>query len=90
VFGSHEAGVGASLSFWTLRGVTLNGPLDGEHPLADLKRIVSFGPRPSGSQALDRCSAFIIDELRRGAIHVSEDTFTATTPNGPNRALGAS
>ena len=64
-------------------GVTRSGVFDGERAYADLKRIVSFGPRPSGSQALERCKAFMIGELRGANISVSEDGFTATTPIGP-------
>ena len=64
-------------------GAILTGPFDGERAFADLKRIVSFGPRPSGSPALQRCRSFIIDELHMANVQVSEDAFTATTPIGP-------
>ena len=63
-------------------GVILRGPFDGERALADLKRIVSFGRRPSGSQALEHCRSFIIRELHSAGVHVSEDAFTASTPIG--------
>ena len=62
--------------------VVLSGSFDGDRALADLKRIVSFGPRPSGSQALSRCRAFIVGELHGTGADVSEDAFTATTPIG--------
>jgi glutaminyl-peptide cyclotransferase len=64
-------------------GVISTGPFDGERAFADLKRIASFGPRPSSSPPLQRCRSFIIRELQRTNVHVSEDTFTATTPIGP-------
>ena len=59
-------------------GVTPTGPFDGERVFADLNTLVSFGPRPSGSEALRRTREFIIAELR--AAGVGEDEFIATTP----------
>jgi len=45
-------------------GVVLEeGPFDGERAFADLRRLVGFGPRPSGSQALEPCRKFIIGEV---------------------------
>lgn len=63
-------------------GAKLHGPFDGERAFADLKLLVNFGPRPSGSQALDRCRTFIISELHSAGLQVSEDAFTASTPIG--------
>ena len=64
-------------------GVRLTGPFDGERAFTDLKELVAFGPRPSGSQALERCGAFIVSALRRANTSVTEDSFTAITPIGP-------
>jgi glutaminyl-peptide cyclotransferase len=44
--------------------------------------LVSFGPRPSGSAALERSREFIISELRAGGAGVTEDRFIAKTPIG--------
>jgi len=33
-------------------GIASEGPFDGNRAFADLKRLVAFGPRPSGSEAL--------------------------------------
>jgi hypothetical protein len=63
-------------------GVPLEGPLDGERAFADLRRLAAFGPRPSGSEALGRTRGFIIAELRRAGVSVSEDRLTAATPIG--------
>ena len=59
------------------------GDFDGERAFADLKRLVSFGPRPPGSRALDQSRQFIIGELRAAGAAVVSDPFTASTPLGP-------
>jgi len=64
-------------------GAALAGPFNGERAFGDLKTLVSFGPRPSGSQALERTREFIIAELRAVGARVTEDTFIAGTPIGP-------
>jgi len=64
-------------------GVALSGPFDGERAFGDLKTLVSFGQRPSGSQALERARDFIVAELRAAGASVTEDAFVAKTPIGP-------
>src|SRR5437870_4772783 len=64
-------------------GVAVAGPFDGERAFADLKRLVEFGPRPSGSPALERARDLITDELRVTGTTVTEDRFIASTPVGP-------
>ena len=63
-------------------GAASADPFDGDRGFADLRQIVAFGPRPSSSPALERCTAFIIGEQRSADVTVSEDRFTATTPSG--------
>jgi Zn-dependent M28 family amino/carboxypeptidase len=48
------------------------------------KHAVDFGPRPSGSEANRALQNYILSQLKmmRGC-EISEDAFTATTPNGP-------
>ncbi|HMG34637.1 MAG TPA: M28 family peptidase [Blastocatellia bacterium] len=46
------------------------------------KKLVAFGPRPSGSDAIAKTQAYIEDELKSYGLNVSEDAFTATTPKG--------
>jgi glutaminyl-peptide cyclotransferase len=55
---------------------------DGGRAFQDLKRLVSFGPRPAGSEALDRARRWMEGELTRGGVQVEEDPFTASTPAG--------
>jgi glutaminyl-peptide cyclotransferase len=63
--------------------VAAEGPFNNERAFAALKRLVAFGPRPSGSAALERSREFITGQLRAADISVSDDSFIATTPIGP-------
>lgn len=64
-------------------GIAVTGPFDGERAFTDLRTLVSFGPRPSGSPALGRAREFITAELRAAGVGVTEDRFVAKTPIGP-------
>lgn len=64
-------------------GVAATGLFDGGRAFADLKQMTGFGPRPSGSPALERTREFISDQLRAAGASVTEDSFTASTPLGP-------
>jgi Zn-dependent M28 family amino/carboxypeptidase len=44
---------------------------------------VAFGPRPPGSPQLQRCRAYIEQQLRGFGYQIEEDTFVAQTPYGP-------
>jgi glutaminyl-peptide cyclotransferase len=63
---------------------TLSGDseFDGERSFTDLKRLVSFGPRPPGSRALEQSREFIAGELHAAGATVALDSFTASTPLG--------
>lgn len=56
---------------------------DGGRAFADLKQLVSFGPRPAGSPALAQARRWMEGELRDTGAQVEEDSFTASTPIGP-------
>jgi hypothetical protein len=56
---------------------------NGGRAFEDLKHLVSFGPRPSGSPALVKAREWLIQELRGAGAEVEEDSFTASTPIGP-------
>ena len=56
---------------------------NGGRAFEDLKHLVSFGPRPSGSPALLKAREWLIHELRDAGAEVEEDSFTASTPIGP-------
>jgi len=65
------------------KNATASAPaFDGARAFADLKRLVSFGPRPAGSEALERARRWMEGELARSGVPVEEDPFTASTPAG--------
>jgi glutaminyl-peptide cyclotransferase len=57
--------------------------LSGESALAFTRAAVGFGPRPSGSVAIQRLQAYLRTQLRGFGVSVTEDAFTARTPQGP-------
>lgn len=68
-------------------------PFSGERAYAHVKRLVEFGPRPSGSKELALARKYIIQQLdgfklsqqvtlAPGGIKGSEDEWTADTPAG--------
>ena len=56
---------------------------DGHAAFRHVERMVRFGPRPSGSDALARTRRYLVEELKRGGLTVREEAFTAQTPDGP-------
>ena len=56
---------------------------DGQAAFRHVEKIVRFGPRPSGSEALARTRRYIADELRAAGFRVRQEPFTSTTPDGP-------
>lgn len=55
---------------------------DSARAFADLKHLVSFGPRPAGSEALAKSREWIVSQLNASGVKAEEDKFTATTPVG--------
>jgi len=55
---------------------------DRDRAYAHVKDIVSFGPRPSGSETLGKVRALLRTSMEQGGIRVSEDSFPAATPEG--------
>jgi glutaminyl-peptide cyclotransferase len=51
--------------------------------LADTRRAVSFGERPSGSDAIGQLRDWIVSQLKPLGGQLSLDSFTAQTPTGP-------
>jgi glutaminyl-peptide cyclotransferase len=55
---------------------------NGGRAFDDLKHLVSFGPRPPGSDALARSREWMIAQLRKSGAQVEEDSFIGSTPLG--------
>ncbi|HEV2860657.1 MAG TPA: M28 family metallopeptidase [Pyrinomonadaceae bacterium] len=56
-------------------------PFSGERAYEHVRKLVGFGPRPSGSKALERARRYIAEQLPGER----EDTWTADTPAGKVR-----
>jgi glutaminyl-peptide cyclotransferase len=56
--------------------------LSGEKALAHVQRLVDFGPRPSGSEAIEKSRHYLEDQLRRSGWRVTRQAFTDDTPRG--------
>jgi glutaminyl-peptide cyclotransferase len=46
------------------------------------RRAVAFGPRPPGSEAIQKLEAYIVEQLKLDGCDITEDPFTAQTPKG--------
>lgn len=55
---------------------------DGGRAFEDLKKLVSFGPRPPGSKALAESRDWILQQLKATGAQVDQDAFTVSTPKG--------
>jgi glutaminyl-peptide cyclotransferase len=55
---------------------------DGARAFKDLAQLVALGPRPPGSQAIERARDYITAQLAITGVEVRCDPFTATTPVG--------
>ena len=65
-------------------GAPSKGPaFNGGRAYEDLRQIVGFGPRPSGSPALDCTRAYIKRQLEDAGLKTEEQPFDAQTPLGP-------
>ncbi len=55
----------------------------GANALRHVQQMVDYGPRPPGSEALERTRVYIIDQLERVGWEVTRQSFTDETPRGP-------
>jgi Zn-dependent M28 family amino/carboxypeptidase len=58
---------------------------DGQKAYEQVEKVVGFGPRPSGSTALDQSAGYIKQQLQGYGLTVEEQVFTAATPYGPKQ-----
>jgi Zn-dependent M28 family amino/carboxypeptidase len=57
-------------------------PFSEQRAAADLKTLVEFGPRPAGSEAIEKTRAYLIAELKKAGLEPQLDAFDARTPRG--------
>jgi glutaminyl-peptide cyclotransferase len=57
----------------------------GEKALAHVRQLVDFGPRPPGSEAIEKSRDYIENQLRLSGWQVSRQAFTDDTPRGKVR-----
>src|SRR5438128_6107646 len=57
----------------------------GDQALAHVQRLVDFGPRTPGSEAIEKSRAYIKRALQSSGWSVSEQAFTENTPRGQVR-----
>ena len=55
---------------------------DSSRAYEHLRQVVSFGPRPAGSPALERTRGYIIEQLKSAGVSVVQQSFVAKTPIG--------
>jgi Peptidase family M28 len=56
--------------------------ISGEKAFEHVQRLVDLGPRPSGSEAIEKSRRYMEDQLRRFGWHVTRQAFTDDTPRG--------
>ena len=56
--------------------------VSGEKALAHVQQLVDLGPRPSGSEALEKSRLYIADQLHRSGWQVTRQAFADETPRG--------
>ncbi len=57
----------------------------GENALAHVQRLVDFGPRPPGSEAIEKSRGYIENQLSLSGWQVTRQAFTDDTPRGKVR-----
>jgi glutaminyl-peptide cyclotransferase len=61
--------------------------LSGEKAMEHVRAQVAFGPRPPGTEALEKCRDYLIRQLEGYGYQVEKDAFEATTPYGPKKMV---
>lgn len=61
--------------------------IDGMKALEHVRWQVSLGPRPPGSEALEKCREYLKQHLQEFGYQVEEDAFDARTPYGSKKMV---
>lgn len=79
-FGCHaQSGNVADVSSGTEKAAEF----DAARAYGYVKKLVEFGPHPSGSDAIKKAQDYLEGELKSFGLQVSTDPFTGETPRGP-------
>jgi hypothetical protein len=66
----------------SLRSAQLWENLSGEKAFAHVQHLVELGPRPAGSEALEKSRLYIIEQLKSAGWTVARSEFSDHTPHG--------
>src|SRR5947207_11795618 len=66
----------------SLRSAPLWENFSGEKAFAHVQHLVGLGPRPAGSEALEKSRLYIIEQLKSAGWNVSRSEFSDQTPRG--------
>lgn len=78
----------AVMTYGVQRGtVPKDPPFNEQRAGTDLRILVGFGPRPSGSEAIEKTRKYIVAELEKAGLKVQLDEFEAQTPRGPRKMV---
>ncbi len=61
--------------------------VSGEKAMEFVQAQVAFGPRPPGSDALEKCRDYLVGQLEGFGYAVERDAFEASTPYGPKKMV---
>jgi hypothetical protein len=64
-----------------------DSPFVADRAFADLTKMVAFGPRPAGSDAIARTRDYIVAELQKAGLKPQLDEFQGMTPRGPRKMV---
>jgi Peptidase family M28 len=74
LLGAEQPATAGSAKMWE--------EFSGEKAFAQVQRLVDFGPRPAGSDALEKSRQYIEEQLRHSGWKVTRQTFSDNTPRG--------
>src|SRR6266571_2908482 len=66
----------------SLRSAPLWEDFSGEKAFAHVQHLVDLGPRPAGSEALEKSRLYIIEQLKSAGWTVARSEFSDQTPSG--------
>ena len=66
----------------SLRSAPLWENFSGEKAFAHVQHLVDLGPRPAGSEALEKSRLYIIEQLKSAGWTVARSEFSDQTPRG--------